>query len=313
MSFEIQVAPLVDFEKIRLIDAKNGSCVEITTKGALLNSWQVPNGTARIQLIEGNDFTNGWEAYESNGFKSAKMSPFACRMENGQYQHHDKKWTIEKYYLGKHAIHGIVYDALYSIQSTQADAQGAVVVLKHHYHGDDKGYPFDFSLQIKWHLHPNNQLTVETIITNFAEEAIPIMDGWHPYFTIGASINESYLSFRNVGKIEFNQALLPTGVLLEDKIFDHPTKLNTIELDNCFILDPAHPTCTLENEQIKLVVQAGLNYPYLQLYTPPHRKSIAIENLSGIPNCFNNKMGLLELKPHENLVFKTSYQVFLKL
>ena len=312
MSFEIQVSPVLDFQKLRLIDAENGSSVEIVTKGALLNSWQVLNGTKRIQLIEGNDFNHGWEAYASNGFKSAKMAPFACRMENGQYQHHDKTWTIEKYYLGKHAIHGIVYDAMYSIQSTQADAQGAVVVLKHHYHGDDKGYPFDFSLQIKWQLHPNNQLTVETIITNHGEEVIPMMDGWHPYFTLGNSINECCLSFQHKGKIEFNESLLPTGVLLEDNTFDQPTKLNTIELDNCFVLDPAHPTCTLENEQLKLIVQAGLNYPYLQLYTPLHRKSIAIENLSGAPNCFNNKMGLQLLKPHESLVFKTSYQFSLK-
>jgi aldose 1-epimerase len=313
MSFEIQVAPLLDFEKIKLIDAENGISVEITTKGALLNSWQVQNQTARIQLVEGNDFNQGWQSFESNGFKSAKLSPFACRLENGQFQYHEKKWTIEKYYLGKHAIHGIVYDALYSIQSTQADAQGAVVVLKHHFHGDDKGYPFPFSLQIKWHLHPNNLLTAETIITNFAKETIPMMDGWHPYFSLGTSINECYLSFSNKGKIEFNEDLLPTGAIMGNHTFDHPTKLNSIELDNCFVLDPAHPMCTLENEQIKLVVQAELNYPYLQLYTPPQRKSIAIENLSGVPNCFNNKMGLLVLKPHENLVFKTSYQVFLKL
>jgi aldose 1-epimerase len=313
MSFEIQVSSFLDFQKVRLIDAHNGISVEIATKGALLNSWLVQkNQATRIQLIDGNDFNNGWDAYESSGFKSAKMAPFACRLENGEYPYHGKTWSMEKYYLGKHAIHGIVYDALYTIQSTQADTQGAVVVLKYHYHGQDKGYPFHFSLQIKWHLHPNNRLTAETIITNYANEVIPIMDGWHPYFTLGASIDECYLSFHNQGKIEFNEALLPTGSIIEDKTFNHPTKLNTTELDHCFLLEHNHPTCTLENEQMKLVVEAELNYPYLQLYTPPHRKSVAIENLSGVPNCFNNKMGLLLLKPHENLVFKTSYQVFFK-
>ena len=312
MSFEIQVAPLLDFEKLSLIDAENGIRVEITTKGALLNSWQVQNKAAKIQLIDGNDFSNGWLAFESAGFKSAKMAPFACRLENGNYTYLGKTWRLDQYYLGKHAIHGIVYNALYSIESTQSDAQGAFVVLKHHYHGHDKGYPFPFSVQIKWHLHSNNLLTVETIITNHGEEVIPLMDGWHPYFTLGTSLNECCLSFQNKGKIEFNEALLPTGNIVEDKTFDHPKKLNTTELDHCFVLDPNHQECTLENEQMKLVVCAGLNYPYLQLYTPPHRKSIAIENLSGVPNCFNNKMGLLVLKHHENLVFKTSYQYFLK-
>ena len=57
------------------------------------------------------------------------------------------------------------------------------------------------------------------------------------------------------------------------------TDWRRVGLDNCFLLDPANHECIVENEQLKLVVQAGLNYPYLQLYIPPHRKSIAIENL----------------------------------
>jgi galactose mutarotase-like enzyme len=36
---------------------------------------------------------------------------------------------------------------------------------------------------------------------------------------------------------------------------------------------------------------------------------MAIENLSGAPNAFNNKMGLQLLKPQDNIVFETSYQV----
>jgi aldose 1-epimerase len=48
------------------------------------------------------------------------------------------------------------------------------------------------------------------------------------------------------------------------------------------------------------------------LYTPPDRKSIAIENLSGAPNAFNNKIGLHYVKPQEDIVFETSYQVVVK-
>ena len=71
-------------------------------------------------------------------------------------------------------------------------------------------------------------------------------------------------------------------------------------------------TCVLENEKYQLIVQPLMNYPYLQLYIPADRKSIAIENLSGIPNCFNNKIGLQLMKPHQNLVLKTSYQFIIK-
>ncbi len=313
MAFEIQISPLFDFEKVRLIDTEMGVAIEIITKGALMNSWQVLSQNKTLHLIDGNEFGNGWGLYEQNGFKGAKMAPFACRLEEGQYVHEGDKYSIEKFYFDKHAIHGIVYDALYTIQSTQTDEQGAYVILKYAYLGTDQGYPYHFHLQIKWHLQKNNKVSVETILTNDAEATIPIMDGWHPYFKLGGLINDCSLYFNSKGKVIFNNQLLPTGQMMEDFTYNTPTKINTTTLDNCFLLDPANHECIVENEQLKLVVQAGLNYPYLQLYIPPHRKSIAIENLSGAPNCFNNKMGLLYMKPHENLVFKTSYQVFIKL
>jgi aldose 1-epimerase len=70
--------------------------------------------------------------------------------------------------------------------------------------------------------------------------------------------------------------------------------------------------CTIENPMYKIIVTPISNYPYLQLYTPPDRKSIAIENLSGAPDCFNNKMGLQTLQPQENILFETTYQFIKK-
>jgi aldose 1-epimerase len=106
--------------------------------------------------------------------------------------------------------------------------------------------------------------------------------------------------------------LLPTGKILDENEFEIKNKIENNHLDNCYLVDAIENTCILENDQYQLIVQPLMNYPYLQLYTPADRKSIAIENLSGIPNCFNNKMGLQLLKPHQNLVLKTSYQFITK-
>ncbi|MGL6269156.1 MAG: hypothetical protein ACRC2O_14590, partial [Chitinophagaceae bacterium] len=51
------------------------------------------------------------------------------------------------------------------------------------------------------------------------------------------------------------------------------------------------------------------SYPYLQLYTPPHRNSIAIENLSAAPDAFNNGMGLVTLEPDHTRTFSTRYKI----
>ena len=312
MSFEIQIAPLSHFELVRLIDTSSKTLIEIATKGALLNSWQVMGHSKTIEIVEGNDFSKGWGDFEASGFKGGKMNPFSCRLENGQYIIDNTTYTLEKFYHDKHALHGILYDALFSVELSETDDQGAYLNLKYHYKATDKGFPFAYTVLIKWHLHKNNIVTVETIITNLSDSNIPMMDGWHPYFKLDACINDTFIKLKSNGKIEYDESLLPTGKILDENEFKISKKIEDLHLDNCYLVDARENTCLLENEQYQIVVQPLMNYPYLQLYTPADRKSIAIENLSGIPNCFNNKMGLQLMKPHQNLVLRTSYQFITK-
>lgn len=307
MSFDIQITAIDHFEQVTLKESNTGNSISICTKGGLLNEWLIDGNRS---IINGNDFTSGWGNFEMNGFKSGKMSPFSCRLENGQYQHLDQHYKIEKFYLGEHALHGIQYDAKYSIESTKLTEDAASVVLVYHYKGTDKGYPFPYSIHLHWILKSNHLITVSTTITNHHDQPIPIMDGWHPYFTMGAKVNEYTLQFKNKGKIEYNQNLLPTGTIQEDNTFNECTQIGELHLDDCWLIDDQSPSCTIQLEKEKIIVTPISNYPYLQVYTPDDRKSIAIENLSAAPNCFNNKMGLHIVKPHQSWVLATSYQYF---
>lgn len=60
MSFEIQIVPLGHFELVQLIDTSSNTVIEIATKGALLNSWQVRGHSTSLDIVEGNDFSMGW-------------------------------------------------------------------------------------------------------------------------------------------------------------------------------------------------------------------------------------------------------------
>jgi aldose 1-epimerase len=44
-------------------------------------------------------------------------------------------------------------------------------------------------------------------------------------------------------------------------------------------------------------------YNFLQVYTPPHRNTIAIEPMTCLADAFNNKKGLIILKPSETASF----------
>jgi aldose 1-epimerase len=305
MSFEIALIPMANFKQVAISNTANGSRISLCTKGGLLNEWIVGNN---ISIINGNDFSKGWGNFEMNGFKSGKMSPFSCRLANGQYDYLGNRYTIEKFYLGAHALHGIQYDALYHIESTHITDEKAVVLFVYHYQGTDKGYPFPYTISLEWTYSTDNTLIVKTSITNQHHLPIPIMDGWHPYFSLGNKVNEYTVQFKNKGKIEYDQQLLPTGKINTDNTYDHGKMLGNTHLDDCWLIDETAPCCTIQKENEKIIIQPLSNYPYLQLYTPDDRMSIAIENLSAAPNCLNNKMGLHHVKPHESWELITSYQ-----
>ena len=312
MAFTIDIQPHFDFKNIRITNNDTKAYIDILSKGGLLNSWVQPNGSTPLDVIDGNDLSKGWVNFESNGFKSAKMNPFCCRLNYGKYEIDTSSYKIEKFYLQKHAIHGLLYDAEFEVDNTELNDQCAIVYLSYQYQKKDAGYPFDYQIKIKWTFWMDHKIVVETEITNNENFDIPMVDGWHPYFKIAESIDDCTLQFMNKGLLEYDTELIPTNVILPNHDFENGKLLKEINLDNGFLADPNNPSCVLENTKYKVVITPDHNYPYLQIYTPPHRKSIAIENLSGAPDCFNNKMGLHIMQPHEIWTLKTQYQFFYK-
>lgn len=311
MSFSVHIDHSQAAPVITLKDASSKTNAEIYAFGALLNAFQIELGAGFTNIVAGFESVEDAQNNITNGFKSAKLSPFVCRMNQGKYVWDDTHFLVKKFFLANHAIHGILYDAVYSIQSTEANMQHAKVEMVYQYPGNITGYPFPFVIQVVWTLEKNNKLSVETSVTNASPSNIPLSDGWHPYFNLGTGVDACQLEFSSDTQLEFDTDLLPTGKLLEDKRFVKGALLDGIFLDNCFELDKdlEQPYCLLSNESIALRIEPDSAYPYLQIYTPPTRDMIAIENLSSAPDAFNNQMGLQILEPHSTKVFRTSYQI----
>ena len=309
MAFEVQVQDIGKDQVILLKDNSTGTTAEIFSIGALLNSFSLPVQGKLFNIIDG--FSNPAEAAGSitDGFKSAKLSPFTCRMHHGEYQHQGTDYKIEKFYLLTHAIHGIIYDAPYTIADTKASEQGASVTLQYHYPGTDAGYPFTYDVTVQWQLQAGNHLTVTTTIQHQNDTAIPLADGWHPYFKLDVPVNDCVLQFDGRTQLEFDDTLIPTGKLFADERFVEGALMQDTFLDNCFVLDApvTQPRCTYSSPLLKLTIQPDKAYPYLQIYTPSHRQSIAIENLSAPPDAFNNKKGLILAEKNTPVQFSTTY------
>jgi aldose 1-epimerase len=309
MGFEAKISLQQGEQTILLSDNSNGTNAEIYAFGGLLNAFNILLDGAVQNLVDG--FANVSDAREQvlNGFRSTKLSPFVCRMRKGAYHFNGKDFRVSKYFMGEHAIHGLVFDALFSITDHGADDKCAFVELGYDYTGTDPGYPFPYQLFIRWQLESGNKLTVSTRVKNQSTEQIPYTDGWHPYFTLGGKVDECTLQFDSNRQYEYDADLLPTGKLFTDTRFENGSLLKGIELDNSFELNTNGNGCLLNNNRLKLQITPDQNYPILQLYIPPHRNSIAIENLSGAPDNFNNHIHLVLLQAGEERTFSTSYIV----
>ncbi|MGC4100339.1 aldose epimerase family protein [Ferruginibacter sp.] len=311
--FVINTVNGVDFEKVVLRDENTGTVVEIVPScGALLHVFAVQHNGSLLNVIDSyTDKEDFKQNVESKGFRSSKLTPFACRINNASYNFGGQQYTIEKFILNGSALHGLLYDAVFTVTETTANEESAKLIVEHRYKGTDKGYPFKFTCTVVFELKTGNRLSVSTTITNNSGGLIPVQDGWHPYFGFGGSINELQLEFQSKEKVEFNDALIPTGKMFPYQEFGALKKIGDAEFDNCFTLNFAEcqPLCVLRDPAKKLQVEIhpGASYPYLQVYTPPHRNSIAIENLSAIPDAFNNHIGLQVLEAGAAAHFTTTY------
>lgn len=314
MGFAIDWYRTNDLSFLRLQDKATGAMVAILPAyGALLHAFEIPLAGKPFNVIDNYTSREAVEQELTTSYKSAKLSPFVCRIAGGRYRYEGRELSFGRSFPDGSAIHGLLADRPFQLLSEQADDQDASVVLHCQYNRTDPGYPFQYNCAVRYTLHPNRVLQVQTTLLNLDDQTIPLADGWHPYFTLGDTIDSYELQFSSDTMLEFDERLIPTGRTVSDSSFLHPRLLNGRQLDNCFLLavQEGMPCCILRNPQngLTLSIHTNAHYPYLQIYTPDHRKSMAIENLSGAPDCFNNGIGLHLLAPGQSATFNVWYQL----
>jgi aldose 1-epimerase len=310
MRFAININRQYSAPSIELIDTFTQTKAEIFCFGGLLNSFSIQHDSTSFNVVDGYKNVDDCIVQKNTWFKSCKLSPFVCRMKNGNYIFQNRNYKIDKFYLGDNAMHGFVYDAFYAIESIEANDSKAFAILYYHYTGTDTGFPFTYNIKLIWKLEAANKLSVTSVITHQNKFSIPYCEGWHPYFKLDEPIDNCSLQFDGNEMLEFDEALIPTGKLVNDDRFLNTASLKNIELDNCYLLSKiSQPKCVLKSKQLSLSIMPSKSYPYLQIFVPEHRNNIAIENLSAAPDAFNNEMGLLMLQPNQEYSFTTNYQI----
>ena len=313
MSFNITPERDEDLDLLQITDLSSGIQVRILPEpGALLHEFSIPLGNRRIQVI--NSYKNQADQKENAAFyKSAKLSPFVCRISEGKYEFDNISYEFQNKFNDGSAIHGIVSDKPFTVVEKSSREDEAFILLEYHYQKEDPAYPFEYLINVKYTLKTGGRLYLETTVKNLSSQRMPMADGWHPYFSLEGEVNDWLLSFHSREKLAFNEKLIPLGHTVEAPDFYSPKLIGEEFFDNCFLLeqDTGAPAATLENPAngLRLSFYPDRYYPFLQIYTPGDRKSIAIENLSSAPDAFNNGLGLIILKPGDSQSFSVLYQL----
>jgi aldose 1-epimerase len=313
MSFNITQEKEEDLNLLQITDFATGTQVRILPElGALLHEFSIPSGNRRIQIINSyKDLAD--QRKNANFYKSAKLSPFVCRISEGKYEFENINYEFKNKFNDGSAIHGILADKPFTVLETSSREDQAFIVLEHHYQKEDPAYPFEYLINVKYTLKTGGRLYLDTTVKNLSSQRIPMADGWHPYFSLEGKVNDWLLSFHSREKLAFDEKLIPIGHTVEAPDFYLPKRVGEEFFDNCFLLEPDSglPAATLENPAngLQLSFYPDRNYPFLQIYTPEDRRSIAIENLSSAPDSFNNGLGLIILQPGASQSFRVLYQL----
>ena len=303
------------FKKIRLKDKSGNFFAELIPEcAAMLFSFGIVLDGRPHNVISSFSAKKEFDQQVTQkGFRGVKLSPFVCRINKGKYNFGEKEYVIKKFYHNENALHGELFDKAFTITSENINEGSASVTMIYSYQQEDSGYPFFYDCQVEWKLSSNGRLTAITTCTNKDKGLIPMQDGWHPYFDLGARIDDLYLEFQSKEIVVFNDQLIPTGEMKEYDKFNSIKKVGNTVYDNCFTLnmETCQPMCVLKNLESGIQVSffPSASYPYIQFYTPDDRMSIAIENISGAPDSFNNNMGFQTLEPGQSAQYEITYQL----
>jgi aldose 1-epimerase len=314
MSFKITQETDQDLNLLEISDLSSGIRVRVLPSyGAAIHEYSIPLCKERIPVISGYESLADLNNNFSRSYKSAKLSPFVCRLADGKYRFNGECYEFNNKFSDGSAIHGILFNKSFTVTEKIELPEEASLTMEYTYRREDQAYPFDYRIIVRYVLKTGGRLYIETTVENLSPTSIPVSDGWHPYFSLGGKTNDWLLSFRSRNHVIFDRRLIPVGHLQYTDAYVMPKLIGQDFFDDCFLLDANtdKPAATLENplNGLRLSVFADQTYRYLQIYTPEDRKSIAIENLSSAPDSFNNGMGLIVLEPGQIQSFQALYKL----
>lgn len=224
------------------------------------------------------------------------LFPFPGRLQDGTFDFAGKKYQLPlNDSSGKHAIHGFTPRNPWRVVRAATDGAAAtvdgVIQLSRDLPTAVGSWPADFRLHVRYRLELSS-LTVTATVENMGSGTLPFGLGYHAYFTVpgGEDSGDRLVLQANVSRLwEANEGI-PTGrtvPLPADLDFHTARPIGPTLLDHVFTeVDASNRDAdgrvivaelTALDRPGRLTVAASRDFRELVLFTPPHRKAVAIE------------------------------------
>ncbi|HWY99181.1 MAG TPA: aldose 1-epimerase, partial [Bacteroidia bacterium] len=217
--FSITVENFYGKERIKLFNPGTGEylCI-IPAFGGNIIELVLSKNEKLHHVIAGDETLETLSGIKSNSYRSAKLSPFPNRINNGKYEFEGKEYQLEQT-NPPHALHGLCWNLPFTAKAELVTDNSAMIILQADYNSLHKGYPFTYHIEIEYTLEENNFKSL-TRVLNTSEQVIPIGDGWHPYFTTGSKIDSLKLQLPPSKQVELGKNMIPTGNYVAGKLFE---------------------------------------------------------------------------------------------
>ncbi|NIJ43712.1 aldose 1-epimerase [Wenyingzhuangia heitensis] len=226
-----------------------------------------------------------------NTYASSVLFPFANRIKDGKYAYNNQEFQLDCNEGNlNNALHGLIYNKTFSVVNSDVTENGATVTLKYVEREKAVGFPYLYTIALKFTLTEAN-LVLEIEIENNDVSSFPFTLGWHPYF-VCKDLSKSSLEFLSSKTVAFDDRMITSDVVA-GKV-EMPFEIKEQQLDNCYALDSG--TVVFNTPSYKMTIESSAKENYFQMYTPPRANTIALEPVTGISDSFNNKLGLEELQ-----------------
>ena len=276
----------------------------------------VPGFGANITRLSlsGKDIMERHQSYRemeiNNWYKNLPLFPFPNRLDHGRYTWDgiDYQFKINDT-ITECALHGFAEYAPMQLTRTHVLPSSAHIDCRYDYTGGHEAYPFPFSLLLMFELSDEEGFNIWFTVENTGDKAMPFGMGWHPYFQLNDNIDQLTLQLPALELIGLDNRMMPTGKHYDYSEDGTSFQIGSKVLDNCFFVKQKGDRATVklydDSHELEYWQECGpeqLNY--IQLFTPPHRKSIAIEPMSCNINAFNSGSGLWRMEPGESKTVK---------